>query len=49
MKNRIKLREDFILEEREREEKAENLHQVDLLIDKALRRAEDGKHRYIIE
>ena len=43
MKSRRKLRESFIIEEKEREEKAENLHEVDMLIEKALRRAEDGK------
>lgn len=43
MRNRLKSREMVIQEEKEREKTLETMYEVDLLIDSALRRAEDGK------
>ena len=43
MRDRLKSREKFLKEEKERKEKEECIYEVDLLIDNALRRAEDGR------
>lgn len=46
MRNRLKSREMVIKEEKEREKTFETMYEVDLLIDSALRRAEDGESGY---
>ena len=43
MRDRLKSREKFLKEEKERKEKEECIYELDLLIDNALRRAEDGR------
>ena len=48
MRNRLKSREMVIQEEKEREKTLETMYEVDLLIDSALRRAEDGKLSYFL-
>ena len=49
MRNRLKSREMVIQEEKEREKTLETMYEVDLLIDSALRRAEDGKFLILVQ